>query len=177
MQIEKLPLQGAYLIQREAVKDHRGELLRQYSTVDFAEFGLEFEIKQSLISKNNKAHVLRGLHYQITPFSEIKVVTVLKGKIFDVMLDIRPESKTYLQSYTLELSDYSNTMLYVPKGIAHGFQTLEDNTEVYYLLSEVFMPEYYRGIRWDDPLFNIKWPECENRIISERDKNYKNYKK
>lgn len=121
---------------------------------------------------NIKNGTLRGLHYQAAPFEEIKIVRCTAGSIFDVIVDLRRDSPTFRQWFGLELSRANGKMIYIPHGFAHGFQTLEDATEVYYQISEFFRPELARGVRWNDPAFGIGWPEASARIISERDQSY-----
>ena len=172
MKITPLEISGCFLVEQEEHKDSRGSLARQFCKKEFKEAGIDFDIKQCNVSKNYKAGVLRGMHYQKDPYPEIKVVSVFQGAIYDVLVDLRPDSPTYLKWISQELSAENNRGVYIAPGIAHGFQTLKDNTVVYYQLGEFFMPDYYAGVRWDDPKLNIKWPECENRIINERDLNY-----
>ncbi|MDR1696336.1 MAG: dTDP-4-dehydrorhamnose 3,5-epimerase [Endomicrobium sp.] len=172
MRITELSIKGAFLIEMEAFIDERGSFARQFCRKELSAYGLGFDIKQCNISNNYKAGVLRGLHYQKQPYPEIKIVSCVKGSCFDVIVDLRKDSPTYLKWVSVELSEYNNKMLYIPHECAHGFQTLEDNTALYYQLSAYHMPDYYAGIRWNDPKIGIKWPECRNRIINERDKNY-----
>lgn len=172
MKISELGIAGAFLIEYEEFKDERGSFARQFCKNEMAKYGIDFDIKQCNISKNYQKGVLRGLHYQKNPYPEIKMVSCFKGSIFDVIVDIRKDSPTYLKWIGTELTEKNNKALYIPSGVAHGFQTLEDDSVVYYQLGEFFMSDYYAGVRWDDPMFGIKWPECENRIMNERDKNY-----
>ena len=116
------------------------------------------------------------MHYQKEPYAEIKVVRCIKGSIFDVVADIRKDSVSYGKYFSVELSEENGKMMYIPPYVAHGFQTLEDNSIVSYFLSSAFIPDAYGYLRWDDPFFNIKWPECENRIMSETDKNIPDFK-
>ena len=172
MKITPLELAGCFLIEQEEHIDSRGSFARQFCKKEFRTAGIDFDIKQCNVSKNYKAGVLRGMHYQKDPYPEIKVVSVFQGAIYDVLVDLRPESPTYLKWIAQELSAENNRGVYIAPGIAHGFQTLEDNTVVYYQLGEFFMPEYYAGVRWDDPKLKIEWPACEKRTINERDANY-----
>ena len=172
MKISPMEINGAYLIETEEFKDERGSFARQFCKNELAKYGIDFDIKQCNVSKNYKKGVLRGMHYQKEPYPEIKMVSCFKGAIYDVLVDIRPNSPTYLKWVATELTEDNNKSLYVPSGVAHGFQTLKDNSMVYYQLGEFFMPEYYSGVRYNDPKFNIQWPECENRIINKRDANY-----
>ena len=172
MKIMSLEIPGCYLIEQEEHKDERGSFARQFCKQELAKVGIDFDIKQCNVSKNYKAGVLRGMHYQKEPYPEIKIVSVFKGAIYDVLVDLRPESPTYLKWISCELTEDNNRSVYVASGVAHGFQTLKNNTVVYYQLGEFFMPQYYAGVRWNDPKLNIKWPECKNRIINARDANY-----
>lgn len=173
MKFTELKLKGAYLIELEEYKDERGSFARQFCKKEFAELGIDFEICQCNISRNKKAGTLRGLHYQKKPYQEAKLVSCINGSFFDVLVDLREDSPTYLQFEAVELSENNNKMLYVPENFAHGFQTLKDDTTVYYQMGSFFMPDYYGGLRWNDPKLAIEWPECENRIINERDNTYK----
>ena len=172
MKITPLAIQGAYLLEMQEAKDERGSFARQFCKKELTQVGIDFDIKQCNVSKNYKAGVLRGMHYQKEPYPEIKMVSCFKGAIYDVLVDIRKGSPTYLKWIATELTEGNGKMLYSPSGVAHGFQVLKDNTTVYYQLGEFFMPEYYSGVRWDDPAFKIEWPACEKRIINERDLNY-----
>ena len=167
---QKIP--GVYLIELERFEDPRGFFARQFCKQELDVHHLDFEIKQANLSGNLKAGTLRGLHYQKEPWPEIKIVSCLQGCIFDVVVDLRPNSPTYLQHISSELSLQNGRMLYIPPLCAHGFQTLEDNTVVYYQLGEFFHPEAYDGVRWNDPKLNIRWPVCQERIINQRDANY-----
>ena len=172
MKFTELKLKGAYLIELEPFEDERGTFARQFCKKEMAKVGLEMEICQCNISKNNKAGTLRGLHFQKDPYPEIKIVSCLKGSFFDVIVDIRKDSPTYLKWESIELTEDNNKMLYIPANFAHGFQTLVGDTTVYYQLGNYFMGEYYDGLRWNDPKIDIKWPDCKNRIINERDNSY-----
>lgn len=151
-------LQGAYLIDIEALADERGFFARSWCQKEFESHGLNPDFVQCNISFNKKKGTLRGLHYQEDPHQEAKLVRCTAGSLFDVIVDLRPDSKTYRQWVAVELSASNHRMLYVPKGFAHGFQTLEDNTEVFYQMSEFYRSECARGIRWDDPSIAIGWP-------------------
>ena len=172
MKFTEQKIAGVYLIEMEPFQDDRGSFARQFCRKELAAHGLDFDIKQCNISGNTHAGTLRGLHYQKNPYPEIKIVSCLQGSIFDVVVDLRPNSSTYLQHIISELSAQNGHMLYIPPMCAHGFQTLEDNTIVYYQLGEFFHPEAYDGVRWNDPKLNILWPTCDKRIINERDANY-----
>lgn len=172
MKFTELDIKGVFLIETEEFADERGTFARQFCKKEMAARGIDFDVKQCNISKNHKAGVLRGLHYQKEPYLEKKIVSCLKGSCFDVVVDLRKDSATYLKWISVELSESGNKMVYIPESCAHGFQTLENDTVIYYQLGEFYSPRHYDGIRWDDPKVNIKWPECQNRIMNERDKNY-----
>jgi dTDP-4-dehydrorhamnose 3,5-epimerase len=131
-------------------------------------------LAQCSISFNKKRGTLRGMHYQIAPFEETKLVRCTQGSLYDVIIDLRPWSPTFKQNLCVVLSSENRKMLYVPKGFAHGFQTLEDSTEVFYQISEFYSAEHARGVRWNDPAFGIRWPDAP-RIILERDQNYRDF--
>lgn len=171
MIIEKINIESAYLLQNNYIEDERGYFLRIFDNKELEKYNLNFNLIHSNINYNKKAGTLRGMHYQKNPYSEIKIVRCLKGKIFDVILDIRKDSSTYGQKFTIELSEENGKMLYIPPYVAHGFQTLEDDTIVSYFLSHEFVPEAYGHIRFDDHSFNIDWPIKNNIIISDKDKN------
>lgn len=172
MKFTPLDIPGAYLIESEPHKDERGSFARQFCRREFDRVGIGFEIKQCNVSRNYDAGTLRGLHYQKEPYPEIKIVSCLEGAAYDVIVDLRPESPSYLKWSSLELSADNGKMVYIPPGVAHGFQTLTDQTVMYYQLGEFFVPEYYDGVRWNDPKIGVVWPDCTNRIINERDANY-----
>ena len=172
MKIESLPIAGAYRVTLEPHEDERGSFARQFCRHELAAVGIDFEIKQCNVSRNVHAGTLRGMHYQKEPYPEIKLVSCLKGAFYDVIVDLRKDSPTYLKWTAAELTEQNGVMIYIPSGVAHGFQTLVDDTTVFYQLGEFFMPEYYSGVRWNDPAFGIVWPECANRLINERDANY-----
>lgn len=168
-------LKGAYVIELELLEDERGFFARSFCQKEFEEHGLNSHIAQCNISYNKKEGTLRGMHYQEAPYEEAKLVSCIRGMIYDVIIDLRPDSSTYCQWVAVELNAENYKMLYVPEGFAHGFQTLEDSTEVFYRMSEFYHPECAQGVRWDDPKFNIEWPKVEDRIISSKDKSYSDY--
>jgi dTDP-4-dehydrorhamnose 3,5-epimerase len=167
-------LSGAYIIELERVNDERGFFARAFCRQQFEQHGLNSSVAQCNISFNRKKGTLRGMHYQVAPYSEAKLVTCVAGSIYDVIIDLRAESATYRQWLAVELSASARSMLYIPEGFAHGFQTLEDNTEVFYQMFQFYEPAAGRGVRWDDPAFGIKWPEGP-RTLSERDKSYPDF--
>jgi dTDP-4-dehydrorhamnose 3,5-epimerase len=167
-------LAGAFLIEPERLSDERGFFARTFCQREFEANGLQPRIAQCNVSFNQKKGTLRGMHFQVAPFPEAKLVRCTAGSIYDVIIDLRPQSKTFTQYFGAELSDANSAMLYVPEGFAHGFQTLEDNTEVFYQMSQFYSGEHARGVRWDDPAFNIRWPEAERTIIK-RDREYPDF--
>jgi dTDP-4-dehydrorhamnose 3,5-epimerase len=171
----QLKLAGAYRIDLEPREDERGFFARAWCQKEFAEHGLETRIVQSNLSYNRYKGTLRGMHYQAPPHEEVKLVRCIRGSIFDVIIDLRPDSPTYLQWVGVELTAANRQMLYVPRGFAHGFQTLEDDTEVFYHVSEFYHPQAERGVRWNDPRFGIAWPAVEKRIISTKDQSWPDY--
>lgn len=174
MKFIETPLHGAYIIEIEAIIDERGSFARSWCQKEFAEHGLNSRIVQCNISFNKKRGTLRGMHFQVEPFAEAKLVRCTRGAIYDVIIDLRENSPSLKKWFAVELNQSNQRMLYIPEGFAHGFQTLEDNTEVFYQMSEFHYPEYSRGIRWNDPLFSIQWPEGE-RIISKKDQEYPDF--
>jgi dTDP-4-dehydrorhamnose 3,5-epimerase len=154
--------------------DHRGFFARTFCEREFECHGLNPRYVQCSVSFNLCAGTLRGMHFQVAPFEEAKLVRCSRGSIYDVIIDLRPESPTFKQHFGLELSAENGKMLYVPEGFAHGFQTLEDNTEIFYQISQFYSPEHARGVRWNDPSFGIKWPAAE-RTILERDQSYADF--
>lgn len=170
-------IKGAYIIELEPLADERGFFARSYCQEEFEKHGLNTRIVQCNISYNKKRGTLRGMHYQVAPHEEIKLVRCIRGAIYDVIIDLRPNSPTYTQWLNVELSSQNYNMLYIPEGMAHGFQTLEDDTLVYYQMSEFYHPECTRAVRWNDPAFGIKWPEVSKRIISDKDRDYLDFKR
>lgn len=171
MIFNKTVLEGVYMIELEKIEDDRGFFARMWDGEEFAEQGLNNNLAQCSISLNKKKGTIRGLHYQSDPCQEVKLVTCLSGRIFDVVLDLRPNSTTFKKWISIELTSDNYKMCYIPEGFAHGFQTLEDNVKVFYQMSKKFVPDYYRGVKWNDPTFNIKWP-MEPTIISKKDSSF-----
>jgi dTDP-4-dehydrorhamnose 3,5-epimerase len=169
-------LSGAYLIELETVEDERGYFARTFCRNEFAAHGLNTKIVQCSISYNARRGTLRGMHYQVEPSAEVKLVQCVRGSLYDVILDLRPEAETYCRWIGLELSSENRRMLYIPIGFAHGFQTLEDDTVVYYQISEFYEPQHARGVRWNDPAFGIEWPLSEP-LISEKDRLLPDYQR
>ena len=168
----KLP--GAYLIYPELLEDERGFFARSFCQEEFRARGLNPCIAQCNISFNKKRGTLRGMHYQIAPYEEAKLVRCTQGAIYDVIIDLRADSPTYRKWTAVELTAENHYALYTPEGFAHGFQTLADNAEVFYQMSEFYHPECARGVRWDDPSIGIVWP-LHSILISDRDRTYSDY--
>lgn len=158
MRFEQTNLEGAWLIKLDLARDARGFFARTFSDDEFAARGLETSFPQHSISYSARSGTLRGMHFQRDPHSEVKLVRCAKGAVWDVIIDIKPTSSTFRQWQAFELSDVNGRQLYIPKGFAHGFQTLSDDVEVNYLISEPYAPESASGLRHDDPSFNIGWP-------------------
>jgi len=164
-------LKGTYIIDIEPREDERGFFARSWCADEFKDHSLNTNLVQCNISFNLKKGTLRGMHYQAEPYPEAKILRCTMGAIYDVIVDLRPDSPTFKHWLGEELSADNRRALYVPEGCAHGFQTLVDNTEVFYQMSEFFHPECARGVRWDDPTFGVEWP-VSFKIISLRDRSY-----
>ena len=169
----ELSLPGAFLIDLEPQTDERGFFARTYWDAEFEKHGLNPSIAQCSISFNTRRGTLRGIHYQAHPYGECKLVRCTRGAIYDVVVDPRPDSEEYCGWFAVELTASNHRMLYIPEGLAHGFQTLEDHSEVFYQISRAYMHAAMRGVRWDDPAVGIQWAE-EPRVISERDQGFAN---
>ncbi len=165
------PLAGAFVVELEPLEDERGFFARSFCQEEFRKQGLKPAIAQCNVSWNRKRGTLRGLHYQAAPHEEAKVVRCTRGAIWDVIVDLREGSPTRLRWHAQELSADNRLAFYVPEGFAHGFQTLADDSEVHYQMSETYHPDLARGVRWDDPLLKVKWP-LPAPILSERDQSY-----
>jgi dTDP-4-dehydrorhamnose 3,5-epimerase len=174
MKFHPLNLDGAYVIEPEPLCDERGMFARTFCRNEFERHGLESRIDQCSTSYNHRCGTLRGMHYQVAPFEEVKLVRCVRGAIHDVIIDLRPASPTRMRWAAVELTDINRRMLYVPAGFAHGFQTLIDDSEVFYQISESYSPTHARGLRWDDDAFTIRWP-IANPVISDKDRSYSNY--
>ncbi len=168
-------LEGAFVIGIERKEDLRGFFARTFCQREFEVQGLKMPIVQCSTSYNREKGTLRGMHFQAAPYEEAKLIRCTKGAIYDVILDLRRSSPTFKQHFGVILSAEAGNMLYAPEGIAHGFQTLEDDTEVFYQMSEFYSEGSACGIRWNDPAFGITWPEVPNRIIVQRDQDYPSF--
>ena len=170
MKFTNQKINGVYIIEPEPYEDERGMLRRHFCQSEFAKHDLLTDIKQTNISENKKKYTLRGFHYQYYPKGENKVISCVKGHIYDIVVDLRKKSKTYLKWQSFNISDENRISLYVPKGCANAFLTLEDNTRILYYHSEYYSSDSEGGIRFNDPLFKFSWP-TEPKIISNKDFN------
>lgn len=168
------PIAGAYVVRPERQADERGFFARTWCRREFRSHGLDAALVQCSVSFNTHEGTLRGLHYQSEPHPEVKLVRCARGRIFDAIVDLRPASESYLASFSVELTADNGLMLYVPEGCAHGFLTLESDTEVFYQMSEYYAPDSSGGVRWNDPVFGIDWPKAV-RVIAPRDAGYPDY--
>jgi dTDP-4-dehydrorhamnose 3,5-epimerase len=174
MKIKPTKLAGVFLVEPEPVADDRGHFSRLWSAGEFKTLGLDPHLNQVNVSFNKTQGTLRGLHFQAAPYEETKLIRCLRGKIYDVLVDLRADSPTYLKWEGYELTSETQKMIYAPKGMAHGFLTLDDNTEVLYVMSDGYRPESAKGLRWNDPFFHISWPN-EPVVISDRDNSYPSF--
>lgn len=170
----EMALAGAFIIELEKLGDHRGFFARTWCHDEFEEHGLASALVQCNVSYNFQKGTLRGMHYQAAPHEEAKLVRCTHGAVYDVIVDLRPDSVTYQQWRAVELTADNYRMVYVPKGFAHGFQTLEEHTEVFYQMSEFYHPECVRGARWNDPTFKIEWPLLDP-ILSANDQGHPDF--
>jgi dTDP-4-dehydrorhamnose 3,5-epimerase len=178
MRFMQTPLAGTWVIELELVTDERGSFARTFDAHEFRERGMDPAVLQCNTSFNARAGTLRGMHFQADPYAEPKLVRCVRGSIFDVALDLRPESPTYCRWHGVELSADNGRMLFVPRGFAHGYQTLVDDCEILYQMGERYVPDAARGIRWDDPTFAIEWPTAaRDRVISDRDRSYADFER
>lgn len=174
MRFEPTAIVGAYFIDLEPHADERGMFARTFCEEVFARAGITMRIVQTNISRNPKAGTLRGLHYQIPPHGEDKLVQCVRGRIFDVAIDLRPDASSYRRAVWTELCADRDRLFFIPKGCAHGFLTIEDGSDVFYYMGTAFVQDRGCGVRWNDPAFAIPWPEPP-RIISQRDSSYSDY--
>jgi dTDP-4-dehydrorhamnose 3,5-epimerase len=167
-------LRGVFVIDPERHEDERGYFARTWCRREFAEHGLSTDLAQCSVSFNKRKGTLRGIHYQAVPHEEAKLVRCTRGAVYDVVLDLRPDSPTFTQWIAAELSAANGRMLYIPEGYAHGFQTMTDDTEVFYQIAEFYHAELTRGVRWNDPAFAVRWP-FPPVVMSARDQSYPDF--
>lgn len=167
-------LPGVALVESQSFEDERGFFARTFCRREFAAHGLDSNVVQCSLSFNSKRGTLRGMHFQAAPHEEAKLVRCVRGAIYDVIVDLRPASPTFRQWRAYQLNERNRHALFIPVGLAHGFQTLEDDSEVFYQMSAFYEPEAGRGVRWNDPAFGIRWPIAD-AIISERDRGFADF--
>lgn len=175
MTFQETSIHGAYLIRLDPHVDDRGSFSRAWCAQEFAGAGLAFHPVQLNVATSQVRGTLRGLHYQVAPFEEAKLMRCVQGAIFDVLADVRAESETYGRWFGVELTADAQRMLYVPEGVAHGYMTLVDHVQVSYLASGGYEPQAERGVRWDDPFFGIDWPQVGPLVISDKDRSWGNF--
>jgi len=169
MKFHETRIPGVHVIDSDIFPDERGAFVRAWVASEFDTRGLEAGIAQASLATNPRRGTIRGLHYQAPPFEEVKLIRAIRGAVFDVALDLRPASPTFRQWFGLELSAGNYRTLYIPKGVAHGYQTLTDDAEIFYFVSAPYSPPHQRGVRWNDPAFGIGWPLGQPTAISPRD--------
>ncbi len=174
MRFKETRLKDACMVEPERMRDERGFFARAWCEREFRLKGINFRTVQCSISFSRHAGTLRGMHFQVAPYEEAKIVRCTKGAVYDVFIDLRPGSETYKKWDSAELTEENRRMVYIPKGFAHGFLTLLPDTEVFYQMSEFYAPGYARGVRWNDPAFGIAWPDLV-KVISERDRLYQDF--
>lgn len=175
MNFTESKIKGVYVIEPNRFHDERGFFAPSFKAREFEDRGMASQFVETNISYSRRSGTLRGMHYQAAPHGQAKLVRCTRGSVYDVAADLRPDSPTYKQWVGVELTADNRRMLYLPHDCAHGFQTLEDDTEVFYMVSTPYEPAAGRGFRWDDSAFNIEWPGTEKRILVERDQNYPDY--
>jgi dTDP-4-dehydrorhamnose 3,5-epimerase len=174
MKVCETKLEGAFVVEPMRFDDERGFFVRSWSLKELP--GWErVSVVESNVSFNRRSGTLRGMHYQAEPRAQAKLVRCTRGSVYDVIIDLRDGSPTFKEWVAVELSAENRLTLCVPRGFAHGFQTLEDETELFYLVSDTYAPECSRGVRWDDPAFRVEWPHAEERVMAERDRQYPDF--
>lgn len=168
-------LPGVFVVECDVFTDERGAFVRAWMPDEFQRRGLDTRIAQCSIAVNKKRGTIRGLHYQAAPLEEVKNVRAIRGTVFDVAVDLRPDSPTFRQWVGVELSADNRRMLYIPQGLAHGYQTLTDDAELFYLVSTPYSAAHQRGVRWNDPAFGIAWPLGAPTVINDRDREYPDF--
>jgi dTDP-4-dehydrorhamnose 3,5-epimerase len=175
MLFKETQLPGAYVIEIDKIEDRRGFFARAWCRKDFEAQGLVSSVVQCNLSFNKNPYTIRGMHYQDAPFEEVKLVRCTRGAVYDVIIDLRPQSSTYLKWIGVELTADNYRMIYAPESFAHGYLTLTEGAEVFYQVSQFYAPNHERGVRWDDPVFAIHWPIDGDVVISEKDNNWPNF--
>lgn len=175
MKFTETKLAGAYIIDLNKIEDDRGFFARTFCTQELEDHNLIPEVKQANMSWNEKSGTMRGMHYQVDPYQETKLVRCVRGALYDVIIDLRADSPTYGEWIGVELTADNRRALFVPRDFAHGFVTLEDNTDAFYMVSQSYVPNAESGIRWNDPKFAIDWP-IQPSLVSDKDANWEDYK-
>lgn len=175
MTFTQTSIAGVVIVAPDVFEDARGQFVRAWMPDEFAAQGLDTRIAQGSLAMTRERGTIRGMHFQAAPFEEAKVIRAVRGAIFDVAVDLRPDSPTFKRWVGFELSAENRLVMYVPPGCAHGYQTLVDDTEVFYFVSAPYSPPHQRGVRWNDPAFGIKWPLGAPTTIQERDANYPDF--
>lgn len=175
MRFQETEVAGVFLVTYDALEDERGGFARTFCRREFADRGLDPAVVQCNLSRNREKGTLRGMHLQKAPHGEAKLIRCTRGSVYDVAVDLRRESPTFRRWVARELREDEPVMLYIPQGVAHGFQTLEDDTELFYQMSAFYRADAATGVRWDDPAFGICWPPAHRRIISEKDRSWPDF--
>jgi dTDP-4-dehydrorhamnose 3,5-epimerase len=175
MTFHETRIPGVLMIEPDVFPDERGAFIRAWLPEEFAARGLETRLAQASVAINRGRGTIRGMHYQTAPFEEVKLIRAIRGAIYDVALDLRRDSPTFLQWTGAELTADTHRMLYVPRGCAHGYQTLTDDARVFYFVSAAYSPAHQAGVRWNDPAFGIEWPLGAPAVINQRDATYPDY--
>ena len=173
--ITETKLKGAFVVEPLRFDDARGFFARSWSLKDLPSWE-SVSVVESNVSYNKRSGTLRGMHYQCAPHAQAKIVRCTRGSVYDVIVDLRPDSPTFKEWVAFELLAENHLTICVPEGFAHGFQTLEDDTEIFYLVSDYYAPACQRGVRWDDPAFSIEWPHAQERVMADRDRDYPDFK-
>ena len=176
MKLTSTGLDGAFVIEIEPIVDDRGFFARAWCRREFEAAGIHLDFVQANIAFSKKKGTLRGMHYQKAPHAEVKLLRCVRGSVFDVMIDLRPNSPSFKKWFGIELTAANNKMVYVPEGFAHGYLTTVADTEVFYPVSAYYSPASEGGVRWNDPAFGIVWPQTEDLIISKKDENWPDFK-
>ncbi|BBO77671.1 dTDP-4-dehydrorhamnose 3,5-epimerase [Desulfosarcina widdelii] len=175
MKFEKTEIAGVVVIKLEKIQDPRGYFARTFCRREFETHGLSTSLVQANTALSHHKGTLRGMHYQAAPHGEAKLVRCIRGAIFDAVVDLRPASPSYCRWFGVELTEDNGRMLYFPEGLAHGYQTLQDDSEVAYMVSQFYTPEAEKGVRWNDPRFNIVWPIVDGVLLSDKDRQWPDF--
>ena len=175
MKFVETPIAGAFVVEPQLIQDERGAFGRIFCEQEFGALGLKTRLVQWSLSRNTWKNTLRGMHYSVGPNAETKLVRATRGAVYDVIIDLRQQSKTYCRWFAATLDAQSGQAIYIPVGVAHGFQTLTDDSEIVYHIDPAFFADAGRGVRWNDPAFGVTWPDANQRILSARDAGYPDF--